>query len=217
MNFTKLLKRTNRTFKLNNKDNKMKIKKLLNTSIVFATLFSMSTVSMAQDVQSTKAAPAASSPKVGARAGLVSINSAGMTLSGGGYAEYELAKNIILRPSIDYWQKPTGNRALSITLSDLAIAGNVKYVFEAPTLGLKPYLVGGLAMHRFGITTSFSGDDALGRGYGIEGSSMNLGLDMGGGGSYHISTGKELTAELMLRTINGYTTFTAFTGFSFSI
>ncbi len=191
--------------------------KFFNLSIVCAAVLSTTQIAMSANVAATKSTSAFTNTKVGGRAGLVSINTMGWTLSGGGYAEAEVMPNVIVRPSIDYWQKTLGSGGFELTLSDITFAGDVKYVFNMPASQFRPYVIGGLAMHRLAIEFKMKGGMAGEKSYGAEASSMNLGLDLGGGAAYRIANNQEISSELLIRTASGATIYTVLTGFSYSL
>ena len=97
-------------------------------------------------------AESATQTKVGARAGVVDIDGLGSTIGMGAFGEVPVTDAFSIRPSIDYWQKSSGDDArlanVEVTISDLTIGGAAKYAFSIAGSAAKPYVLGGLALHR---------------------------------------------------------------------
>lgn len=155
---------------------------------------------------SSQMALAETATKVGARAGMVDVDNLGSTIGFGGYGEIGLTKEISIRPSLDYWQVTKGNdvglASVEVKVSDLAIGGAVKYTADVPGWSVKPYALGGLAMHRLSVEVTASSDFAPGANYSAEESDSKLGFDFGAGVSYPLASGMELSGEVLMRNVD---------------
>lgn len=166
-------------------------------------------------------AEALSSTKVGARAGLVDVDGLGTTFGVGGYTEIGVSGGLSVRPSLDYWQKSKseehGLAEVEVTVSDLTIGGAMKYAFDLPGAKASPYILGGLALHRLSAEVKASSAAMEGASYQDETSETEMGFDFGGGVAYPLSSGMELTGELLMRSVDTADLMTITSGLSFSL
>jgi len=143
--------------------------------------------------------------RVGAQAGLVSVNGLGSTLGVGGYSEIEILDGLSIRPGLDYWQKTTsanlGFADVDSTVSDLAIGGALKYAFRLSDSALQPYVLGGLSIHRINAEVNSHSDVYEGVSVRNEASEFKLGFSLGGGLAYPISTDLHITGEFMMHNV----------------
>jgi len=146
-----------------------------------------------------------SATKVGAKAGMVDVDNFGSAFSVGGYSEISLGENLSIRPSIDYWQKTkstdAGLATVEVKVSDLAFGGALKYAFGMPGAKAKPYVLGGLAMHRLSVEVTASSGLSTDE-YSAEASETEIGFDFGGGVTYPLADGMELSGELLMRNVD---------------
>ena len=196
------------------------MKRILSAMVLGATLAG-SQIALGESLNETKVADSSNSTKVGARAGLVDIDGFGSTFGVGGYSEIELSKGLNLRPSLDYWQKMKsenfGYTKVDMTLSDLAIGGTVKYAFSLPGAKVQPYVLGGLALHHLSAEVKASSGAYEGIAYQSEASETKMGFDFGGGVAYPLSREMEVSAELMIRSVDAADLTTIMGGLSHSI
>ena len=199
----------------------MKNKKQLLSVMVLGATLAGSQIALGETLNATKVADSSNATKVGARAGLVDIDGFGSTFGVGGYSEIELSKGLSIRPSLDYWQKTKsenfGYAKVDMTLSDLAIGGAVKYAFSLPGAKVQPYVLGGLALHRLSAEVKASSGAYEGAVYQTEASETKMGFDLGGGVAYPFSREMEVSAELMMRSVDAADLTTIMGGLSYSI
>lgn len=164
------------------------------------------TVSMLFGLLSSPIALAETAAKVGARTGMVDVDNLGSTIGFGGYGEMAVTPEVSIRPSLDYWQVTKGSDVglakVKVEVSDLTIGGAIKYAASLPGWTARPYALGGLAMHRLSVNAAVSNDFAAGATYRSEARETKIGFDLGGGVSYPLSSGMELSGEVLMRSVD---------------
>jgi opacity protein-like surface antigen len=153
--------------------------------------------------------------EVGLRAGVVDVKDLGSTSTIGVVGDLKLTDSFSFRPSVDYWQKSVtediGFAEVEATITDITLAGALKYSFTLPGSAVEPYVLGGLAMHRLKVEAkakhNLLGED-LAR---SSGSATETGLDLGAGVSYRVSDAMALNGEVMMRNFDEGD-LTSFTG-----
>lgn len=169
---------------------------------------------------SSQMALADSAMKVGARAGLVDVDSLGSTIGFGGYAEIGLSKEFSIRPSVDYWQVTKGSgvgfASVEVKVSDLAFGGAAKYTADIPGWAARPYALGGLAMHRVSLEATASSSYASSE-YSYEASETKLGFDIGAGVSFPLASGMELSGEILMRNVDEADLLSLTAGFAYKL
>ncbi len=143
------------------------------------------------------------SVKVGARAGLVSVDDLGSAFAFGGYLEKDLLNGFSLRPSIDYWKKAKSYSSLDADVSDLTFGGAVKYTLWFEDSTLRPYVVGGIAFHRVNIDLKPLRENSYVDRTSSERTETEIGFDLGGGFSYPLTNSIEFSSELLMRSTDG--------------
>lgn len=147
-----------------------------------------------------------STTKVGAKVGLVDVDNLGSAFAVGGYSEISLSQDLSMRPSIDYWQKTKrsdmGMAAVEVKVSDLTFGGAIKYSFVLPGAKAKPYVLGGLALHRMSAEVTASSAMAANSDYTAETSETEMGFDFGGGVYLPLGDNVDLSGELLMRSVD---------------
>ncbi len=127
----------------------------------------------------------------------------------GVFGDYFNSPNFSLGVSLDYWNDSFNTAPdRRVEVNDLVLGGNGKFMFPDFTTGLRPFVLAGLALHRFQIDTverdpnadpitdKFSEYDR-----NLADVSGELGADFGAGIFYRVQPSMDLIAELRYRRI----------------
>lgn len=187
----------------------MKANTILKAGAGFILMLASTQVALAESLNQTK---------VGARAGMVDVDGLGSTLGMGAFAEVPLTQALSVRPSADYWQKSetesSGLVDVDVTVSDLTLGGAAKYSFALPETAVKPYVVGGLALHRLSAEVKASG---YGSEFSHKSSDTEFGFDLGGGVAYSVSKSMDVSGEILLRNVDEADVTTITGGISYAM
>jgi opacity protein-like surface antigen len=126
----------------------------------------------------------------------------------GVFGDLYTAQNLSVGLSLDYWADEFNSSvAQRVDIENLIVGANAKFHFTNLMTGLKPYVLAGLAAHRFQVSTAqrdlnANPADVLSEyDRDLEDVEGELGADFGAGLSYNIQTAMDVTAELRYRRI----------------
>ncbi|MCX6117277.1 MAG: hypothetical protein NT027_07030 [Proteobacteria bacterium] len=184
----------------------MKISNVIKIASAALTSCVLTNVALSQEISTSRYTPSAAAGQttIGARIGMVSVNTIDSNLgSYGAFGDYTLDDRIVVGGSVDYWGMSTGNVAEDrISVNDLSIGGNGKFIFANVQSAFKPYLMAGLAGHRLSSSQSRIDDDSssINR-YRERNNSVSTeaSLDTGGGAIYTVQKNMDLTGQVLYR------------------
>ena len=114
------------------------------------------------------------------------------------FAHTAINEQLLAGLTLDYWKKGDMPAPLAVSLSDLIIGLNGKYVLTDRNAGFQPYLLAGATIHRFSFRNrnqeTLSNEETSVLTY--------MGLDIGGGGFYRIRRDLDLLGEVKYRAVN---------------
>jgi opacity protein-like surface antigen len=150
---------------------------------------------------------------IGANAAFVSPEDLDGTFGLGVFADLgQIAPNIGLEPTIEYWSFSENQFGAETSLRDISVGARGKYYFETANPKLRPFAGAGLAMHFLHAEESVTvpGFPTV----TAEGSDTKLGLDIGGGISTPINSKNDFRAEAWYGIVSDVNQFALRVGFS---
>jgi hypothetical protein len=126
----------------------------------------------------------------------------------GVFGNYLTAPNLSLGLTLDYWNDSFSNGARRVEVDDLVVGANGKFMFPDFATDLRPFILAGLAVHRFQVDVAnrdpnadpiidkFTEYDRKTR--DVEG---EIGADFAAGVMYQVQTAMDLLAEVRYRRI----------------
>ncbi len=158
-----------------------------------------------RDVESAKKSPlAANQTTIGARLGIVNVSSLDNgVISYGAYGDHTIDNRVVVGASVDYWSMSTaGVSSTAISINDVSVGGNGKFIFTDLKSAFKPYATAGLSLHRISLSKSEASDtdSALAR-YREKNNdvSSNVGIDVGGGVVYNVQPAIDVNGQVLYR------------------
>ncbi|WP_176736737.1 outer membrane beta-barrel protein [Oligoflexus tunisiensis] len=124
------------------------------------------------------------------------------------FGDYFTTPNFSLGLTLDYWNDSMSDRDRSVEVDDLALGSHGRFFFPDMTQGLRPFVLAGLAVHRFQVdvvnrnpnveplTDRFDEYDR-----NTEDVEGELGADFGAGIMYRVQTSMDMLAEVRYRRI----------------
>jgi opacity protein-like surface antigen len=110
--------------------------------------------------------------------------------------------------TLDYWNDSFNEGARRVEVDDLVIGGNGKFTFTEFTQGLRPFVLAGLAVHRFQVDVANrdpNADPLIDKfneyDRNTEDVEGELGADFGAGVMYRVQTSMDMLAEVRYRRI----------------
>jgi opacity protein-like surface antigen len=126
----------------------------------------------------------------------------------GVFGDYYAGQNLSVGLSLDYWADEfNSSSAQRVDIENLIVGANAKFHFTNIMAGLKPYVLAGLAAHRFQVSTarrdpSADATDVLSEyDRDLQDVEGELGADFGAGLAYTIQPAMDLVAELKYRRV----------------
>jgi opacity protein-like surface antigen len=126
----------------------------------------------------------------------------------GVFGDYYTGQNLSVGLSLDYWADEFDSSVVQrVDIENLIVGANAKFHFANVMTGLKPYVMAGLAAHRFQVSTArrdltADSTDVLSEyDRNLEDVEAELGADFGAGLSYNIQTAMDVMAELRYRRV----------------
>ena len=144
----------------------------------------------------------------GARIGLNDVDGLDDTVASfGAFVDYSVGNNVLVGGTLDYWSDSSGSMFnQSVDVSDLTLGANGKLIFTGVNVPMRPFLLGGLALHR--IDVSYSEQDVTDRNVvdrfkeRYSDSDSEFGIDVGGGVMYRLQRSIDLLGEVRMRRLN---------------
>ncbi len=126
----------------------------------------------------------------------------------GVFGNYHTAPNFSLGLTLDYWNDSFSEGMRRVEVNDLVIGGNGKFMFTELRQGFRPFLLAGLAVHRFQVDVANrdpNADPLIDRfneyDRNTEDVEGELGADFGAGIMYRVQTSMDMLAEVRYRRI----------------
>lgn len=126
----------------------------------------------------------------------------------GVFGDYYTGQNLSVGLSLDYWADEfNSSSAQRVDIENLIIGANAKFHFTNIMAGLKPYVLAGLAAHRFQVSTARRNPNADATDVlseydrDLQDVEAELGADFGAGLSYTIQPAMDLVGELKYRRV----------------
>jgi opacity protein-like surface antigen len=124
------------------------------------------------------------------------------------FGDFFAAQNFSVGLSLDYWADEFNSSAAQrVDIENLIVGANAKFHLTNLMTGLKPYLLAGLAAHRFQVSTAQRDPNADPADVlseydrDLEDVEAELGADFGAGLSYNIQTAMDVVGELRYRRV----------------
>lgn len=147
---------------------------------------------------------------VGANLGSSDVEDiSGNVLSLGVFGDYVLDPSFSVGASLDFWNDSFNTNALRrVDVNDAILGVNGRFIFSEFTQGLKPFVLAGLAVHRFSIDTAQRDPNAepvvdkfVSFDRKNKDISQELGADLGAGIRYRVQSSTDLAGEVRYRRI----------------
>jgi opacity protein-like surface antigen len=126
----------------------------------------------------------------------------------GVFGNYFTAPNFSLGLTFDYWNDSFSEGSRRVEVDDLVIGGHGKFMFTEFTSGLRPFVLAGLAVHRFQVNVANrdpNADPLIDKfneyDRNTEDVEGELGADFGAGVMYRVQTSMDMLAEVRYRRI----------------
>lgn len=126
----------------------------------------------------------------------------------GVFGNYFTTPSFSLGLTLDYWNDSFNDGARRVEVDDLVIGGNGKFMFTEFTQGLRPFVLAGLAVHRFQVDVANrdpNADPLIDKfneyDRNTEDVEGELGADFGAGVMYRVQTSMDMLAEVRYRRI----------------
>lgn len=153
---------------------------------------------------SKKSIQAADQTTIGARLGIVNVSSLDNgVISYGAFGDHTVDNRVVVGGTLDYWSMSTaGVSATAISINDVSVGGNGKFIFTDVKSSFKPYATAGLSMHRLSLSKSETADtdSAMAR-YREKNNdvSSSVGIDVGGGVVYNVQPQIDVNGQVLYR------------------
>jgi hypothetical protein len=124
------------------------------------------------------------------------------------FGDYFATPNFSLGLTLDYWNDSLSDQDRSIEVDDLALGAHGRFFFPDLPQGFRPFVLGGLAIHRLQVEVDNRSPNALllnDRFVEYERNTRDvageLGTDVGAGFMYRVQTSMDMLAEVRYRRI----------------
>jgi hypothetical protein len=126
----------------------------------------------------------------------------------GVFGNYFTSPNFSLGLTLDYWNDSFNDGARRVEVDDLVVGGNGRFMFSEFTQGLRPFVLAGLAVHRFQVDVAnrdLNADPLIDKfneyDRNTEDVEGELGADFAAGVMYRVQTSMDMLAEVRYRRI----------------
>jgi len=127
----------------------------------------------------------------------------------GVFGDYFTSPNFSLGMSLDYWNDSfEADGARRVEVDDLVIGGHGRFLFPDLTTGLRPFVLAGLAVHRFQVDVANrdpNADPLVDKFTEYDRNTQDvegeIGVDFGAGVTYRVQPAMDLVAEARYRRI----------------